>query len=79
MKKKFLTEQQTKWLKMLLFEKDMTIGYVADQMGLSRPALSNRIHGRYDFTRAEMIAFCRITGSSILETFDLMVEEPVTV
>lgn len=71
MKKKYLTEQQTKWLKMLLLEKDMTIGYVAEQMHLSRPALSNRIHGRYDFTRSEMIEFCRITGASILETFDL--------
>lgn len=71
MKKKYLTEKQTKKLKMILLEKDMTIGQVAEQMGLSRPALSNRIHGRYDFTRSEMERFSEITGVNPIEAFDL--------
>ena len=70
-KKKYLTEQETKHFKMLLFEKDMTIGYVAEQIGLSRTAISNRIHGKYEFTRSDMIGFCKVTQTPILETFNL--------
>jgi transcriptional regulator with XRE-family HTH domain len=66
---KFLSEQQSNFLKSLIMREGLEIGSMAQKMGISRSSLSMKLNGRADFSRKEMESFAIIVKEKPQQIF----------
>ena len=57
----------TALLKARIQKSGYKIGYIADQMGLSRQGLYHKINDRHEFTTGEVQKLCELLGIDTLE------------
>ncbi|MBR3244653.1 MAG: helix-turn-helix transcriptional regulator [Parasporobacterium sp.] len=65
-------------IKALIVKHGDTIARLADAMGLPASALSQRVNGKIDFRRSEILFIKRRYGLSAKETDDIFFEDVVS-
>lgn len=58
----------TKLLKECIRRSGLKINFIASEMGISRAALSNKIHNRSEFSQREIEKVCDLLSIRVLET-----------
>ncbi len=66
---KYLTKEESCWVKSYFARKGLSISAVAKKIGMSRESLSARVNGTTDFERKEMVEIALVLEASPEEIF----------
>ncbi|MCI8387120.1 MAG: helix-turn-helix transcriptional regulator [Clostridiales bacterium] len=58
-------------LKLILYEKGITIRQLAEMVGICQAAMYRKVHGDVEFTYTEVYSICQLLG--ICEPFDMFI------